>query len=315
MATYEELVLLTQEICKEIENSPSERGLIREKFYKQYGFKEQDGRSYGRSEIAFYDYEEQRGVMNPIDDAEPGSHWWRNVNLQFIYFSELAGAMFAEGIVEASAPNPVKKWLDYLNNPTPTSWYRAHNSSIFTAAEQYRDDATLENNIERFFLNPVLYRLMFAQALLENPDKYLTLLSAIETKVTDEISKHLKGLFKKLADKSVDNIEDGVDDIIDVFADPRGVGVIIMVHIYSFYPTIYPLKRKDLALISGDVSEVNIIPPKTYLERVIETEMVKIMDNKIILPNLKLLYEDVAIWNDVPFVAEWQSNGEPVYSI
>ncbi|KTT59154.1 hypothetical protein NS383_24295, partial [Pseudomonas oryzihabitans] len=87
MNTYEEAVAATRALCEAIRNDPCKRRRVRESFYERFGDADNDGLSYGDSELAFLDWEIRAGVLDP----ETGSPWWRNVNLNFIYLSELAG--------------------------------------------------------------------------------------------------------------------------------------------------------------------------------------------------------------------------------
>jgi hypothetical protein len=49
------------------------------------------------------------------------------------------------------------------------SWYLAHNTTIVTAYLEHRALAEPENRVERFFLNLVLARLLYAHALVAAP--------------------------------------------------------------------------------------------------------------------------------------------------
>lgn len=212
--TYNELVLEVQALCEKIKDDPQARYDVREAFYERYGYVEQDGKNYGRSELAFLEWEIKRGVLNPMDDStQPGSRWWRNVNLNFIFMSELAGAMKNNDVVNPDAPMPTLKWLDYINDPTPETWYIAHNSSILDGFKRYEGCTTLENKVEVVFINITLYRLLFAQAMVE------------------EVT-----IFPQIAEE---------------IADPRGIGVTLLTHLPDFYPPHYPLTPQDLSIIQG----------------------------------------------------------------
>ncbi|HWE33421.1 MAG TPA: hypothetical protein VG410_08055, partial [Solirubrobacteraceae bacterium] len=52
---------------------------------------------------------------------------------------------------------------------TATHWYRAHNASIVAAYLEHRDLAAAECRTERFFLNVVLLRVLYAHALVAAP--------------------------------------------------------------------------------------------------------------------------------------------------
>ncbi|WP_295515095.1 hypothetical protein [uncultured Pseudomonas sp.] len=207
--TYEEAVAVTQALCDAIRDNPQARRAVRESFYEQFGDADNDGLSYGDSELAFLDWEIRAGVLEP----ETGSHWWRNVNLNFIYLSELAGCLAQNQLPGDQATFPTRCWLDFIAEPTPRHWYRAHNASILAGFHLYEDDARLENAIGQEFLNITLYRLMFAQALVE------------DATIFGEIGAWL--------------------------ADPRGFSVTLLVHLADFYPPHYPLTEADRPIIEG----------------------------------------------------------------
>ncbi|MBU0801561.1 MAG: hypothetical protein KKA05_11250 [Alphaproteobacteria bacterium] len=214
MPTYQELQLETEQLCSSIENSPQARLAVRQAFYQQYGFQDKDGLNFGDSEIAFLKWEIRRGVLNPLTDSpQPGSAWWRNVNLRFIYFSELAGKMYANHVTYDKAPMALQHWLAYLQKPTSESWYRAHNTSILAGFDEYKSDAISENEIEQLFLNITLYRLMFAQALVEDATIF--------------------------------------GDIGRIIANPKDFSVKLITSLPDFYPTHYPLTEQDKPIIEG----------------------------------------------------------------
>ena len=214
MASYEQLVADTQALCRSIEDFPEKRLALRQAFYQQYGFGTRKALNYGDSEIAFLKWEIKRGVLNPMDDPDqPGSKWWRDVNLNFIFYSELAGKMWTANVTNPNAPAPVQKWLTYIANPRSTTWYRAHNSSILAGFQLYPDDAGLENNIEQEFLNIILYRLLFAQALVEDATIF--------------------------------------GDIGKLVANPELFAVKLITSLVDFYPDHYPLTPADKPIIEG----------------------------------------------------------------
>ncbi len=60
-------------------------------------------------------------------------------------------------------------WMAFISDPTARTWYRAHNSSIVAAYLEHRDLAERESTPERFFLNVVLLRVLYAHALVAAP--------------------------------------------------------------------------------------------------------------------------------------------------
>ena len=161
----------------------------------------------GGSEIAFFEWEIRRGVLNPLTAEQPGSAWWRAVNEQFLINSQTAMLIFEANASLSDVPNAIKYWLDYLKKPTPVAWYRAHNASITEAYFQFTDLAKKESKYEQLFLNEVLSRVLYAQAMVED-DTFLHKLGKIS-------------------------------------ADPRLPAVQLLVSRPAFYPQHYPLNEQD----------------------------------------------------------------------
>src|SRR4051812_18235720 len=124
---------LQKDVWKYVEtlrDSPAARLKSRDAFYKKYGHEDRsDKYGYGDAEIAFLGWEE-RCVLRPPDAHPPGSAWWSSVNLWFIYLSELGAKAYDVGFPKSKLPHPAKFWIDFIEEPNPTNWYRAHNSSI-----------------------------------------------------------------------------------------------------------------------------------------------------------------------------------------
>jgi hypothetical protein len=57
----------------------------------------------------------------------------------------------------------------FIADPCRGTWYRAHNASIVSAYLALRDLAEQENAAERFFLNVILLRVLYAHALVSAP--------------------------------------------------------------------------------------------------------------------------------------------------
>jgi hypothetical protein len=60
-------------------------------------------------------------------------------------------------------------WESFAADPTAGSWYRAHNASVVAGYLDHRDLAEAENTAERFIVNVVLCRVLFAHALVAAP--------------------------------------------------------------------------------------------------------------------------------------------------
>jgi len=59
--------------------------------------------------------------------------------------------------------------LEFIEAPTARTWYRAHNLTIASAYVANEDLARVEGRVERFFINLVLIRVLYAHALVANP--------------------------------------------------------------------------------------------------------------------------------------------------
>lgn len=59
--------------------------------------------------------------------------------------------------------------MRFARAPSARAWYLAHNVSIVSAYLDHRDLAEQENRTERFFINLVLMRLLYAHALVAAP--------------------------------------------------------------------------------------------------------------------------------------------------
>ena len=291
METYKQLELAVATLCKSIENEPEQRLEVRQAFYKKHGTSTLlDPYNFGDSEIAFLKWEIKRGVFNSLDDKkQAGSPWWRNVNLRFIYFAELAGRVFDEKLTQPDFPIPVQAWLNYLTDQTAENWYKAHNTTILEAFNHFLDDARNENEIEQSFLNIILYRLLFAQAMVED--------------VT---------IFGELG---------------SLLADPKGFSVKLITSLPDFYPTHYPLTQEDLATIEGDdltAKEVFFEIIKDWKEKPNVLELikdvfqledfgVKVLDDWLIKPHIKKMYSAAASYDQATFLPSYLENKEPCY--
>jgi hypothetical protein len=69
--------------------------------------------------------------------------------------------------------------MSFVSNPTARTWYRAHNASIVSAYCQHRELADRESRPERFFLNVLLLRVLYAHALVAAPRLALGRLAAL----------------------------------------------------------------------------------------------------------------------------------------
>jgi len=123
---------------------------------------------FRRAALSFMHWQIGRGVLAPLDATPPGSPWWRKVNERLLRDGCEAVARAAGLRGERSAPT-IDQWMAFIASPTGRNWYRAHNASIVAAYLEHHDLALAESAPERFFLNVVLLRVLYAHALVGAP--------------------------------------------------------------------------------------------------------------------------------------------------
>jgi len=119
--------------------------------------------------LSFMRWQAQRGVLNPIDTAKPGSVWWRAMNERLLRDGcEAVGLL--RGLAGEPSSHAVRLWLEFSASPTGRNWYRAHNASVVGGYLEHRDLAEAERAPERFFMNVSLVRVLYAHVLVGAPD-------------------------------------------------------------------------------------------------------------------------------------------------
>jgi mpaB/rubber oxygenase-like protein len=156
-------------------------------------------------------WEIERGVLNPPGDTRrPGSPWWRKVN-EMVLRDAVEGGMLHDAGIANGGDTAAARWQQYLADPSPLSWYFAHNSSVVTGYLKAATLATRELPAEQFLMNLVLARVLFAHALAEQAPFAV-----------------------------------GDHPILAAFlSDPRLPAVGIAMNIPDFYPRSYPLDAAD----------------------------------------------------------------------
>lgn len=211
MNKLDKLTQKAEIIVAQVVNNPENRYNLRYEFYEKYGHSVIKGsEGLGNSELAFIKWEIKRGVLNPLSATPSGSEWWRAVNSYFLYVGTLAQLIHESGEDFKDLPTPVTFWLAYINEPNECTWYRAHNSSIIEGYAEANKLALKENVYEQYFMNIVLYRLLYAQSMVEG------------------VSFGILG---------------------KIFANPRGYAVSIITDIEAFYPGHYPLTKEDIKYV------------------------------------------------------------------
>lgn len=165
-ATFEEIEQEAQRRVKAVEDDPEGRYKLRVHFYNTYG-RGQRTAGFGNSELNFMRWEINRGVLAALNGRKgSGSAWWRAVNGHFCYRAELGVLATEAGLDPASLPPPVRHWVEYIRRPSSAGWYRAHNSSIAEGYIKFIDLARQESPYEQFFMNKVLYRVLYAASMV-----------------------------------------------------------------------------------------------------------------------------------------------------
>jgi len=123
---------------------------------------------YRRAALGFMGWQLGRGLLNPPDGDSPGSPWWRAVNERLLRDTAEARAH------TLGLSGPTSSWsatccVEFAEHPSARTWYRAHNASIVSAYLDHRELAESETHPERFFLNLILVRVLFAHALVAAP--------------------------------------------------------------------------------------------------------------------------------------------------
>ena len=196
-----------------VAQNPQGRLQLRLDFYQRYGAASlAPPAGLGNSEIAFLQWEIDRGVLGgKLGTAL--SPWWQAVNLDLCYAVELARLAWEKGAEALAWPRSVRAWLDFLAQPTAERWYVAHNTSIIQGYLDHVAEAQAEDAHEQAFINMVLYRVLYAQALVSDVTMW--------------------GECGELA------------------ANPKLPAVALITHFPEFYPKDYPLTDADWANLKG----------------------------------------------------------------
>jgi len=187
--------------------------------------------AYGRAELSFLRWEIGRGVLDP----ESGSPWWRAVNDRLLRDKTEATLHYNSRDPLAETSNrSTHLWLEFLADPTPTRWYRAHNSSVVNAYLEHERLAAAELPGERLLINVALMRVIYAHALVENPRLALGKLAWLGPRI----------------------------------ADPRGGTVGLFLDLRTAFPQRYPLLGVDIdTLINEEAGLPRVLDTAAILPR------------------------------------------------
>jgi hypothetical protein len=183
---------------------------------------------YGQSHLDFLEWEVGRGVLNPIDSDVPGSEWWRAVNAQLMRDMEEARLIHVAGLDEYGGTNPaVNTWLNYLNDPSPQTWYAAHDASIVLGYAENVNLAYEESLSEQILMTTVLNRLLLAETM---------------------VTASANDLLYLLGDNT-GSVGDNLENLFVTLANPTGNAVDLITGIETIYPSNYPLTPQDIQAV------------------------------------------------------------------
>jgi hypothetical protein len=139
---------------------------------------------FRRAASAFIEWQLRRGLLNAESDPVAGSPWWRALNESLLRDTSEARALAIgrDGVPRTAG---VAATLDFIREPTARAWYRAHNVTIASAYLANEDLARREGSVERFFINLVLVRVLYAHALVAVPRLALGWLAPVGRLVGD----------------------------------------------------------------------------------------------------------------------------------
>lgn len=176
---------------------------------------------YRRAASAFMGWQLRRGLLNPDSDPRPGSPWWRALNEGLLRDTAEARALAFGYKGKPSGPGAAAH-LDFIMWPTARNWYRAHNVSIVGGYLANEDLAVGESRVERFFINVVLLRVLYAHALVSAPRLALGWLAPLGRVVGDP-RVGMTGIFLSLSRVLPDRYPLG-DDVDTYIAMEHGFG-------------------------------------------------------------------------------------------
>lgn len=201
---------------------------------------------YRRAALAFMGWQLRRGVLDPVDGEVPGSPWWRAVNERLLReTAESRAHVLGRGGPVSSAS--VELAVAFARRPTPRAWYRAHNATVVTAYLDHRDLAEAESHVERFFINLVLLRVLYAHALVAAPRLALGWLSPVSRLLGDP-RVGMTGIFLSLSRVLPDRypLRGKLQRYID---DEQGVGRLLDLGvILPRLPALYAWSATELAI-------------------------------------------------------------------
>lgn len=176
---------------------------------------------YRRAALAFMGWQMQRGLLNSFDGERPGSPWWRAMNERLLRDTCEARLRLLGHPGPSTSPS-VEPSIRFARRPSSPSWYLAHNVTIVTAYLEHHELAEQENRIERFFINLVLIRLLYAHSLVAAPRLALSWLAPVARWLGDP-RRAMTGLFLSVS-RVLPNVYPLGGDLDDYISNEHTVG-------------------------------------------------------------------------------------------
>jgi hypothetical protein len=205
---------------------------------------------FRRAALSFMRWQARRGVLNPLDASPPGSVWWRAVNERLLRDGCETVALLG-GLGGEPSSRAVRFWLEFGARPTGRNWYRAHNASIVAAYLEHRDLAEAEGAPERFFMNVVLVRVLYAHALSAAPRLALGPFAALG-RVLGDPRLGMAGAFLSLSRVLPDRYP-LADDVQRYIADEQRLGRMLD------YAVIVPRLQSLYEWSAGELDEPRVL--------------------------------------------------------
>ena len=201
---------------------------------------------YRQAASAFMGWQLRRGLLNPGDGGAPGSPWWRAVNERLLRDGWEARALTFGHPGTPSSP-AVAAGVEFIRRPSAQRWYRAHNISVVSAYLEHQHLASVESRVERFFINLVLMRVLYAHALVAAPRLALGWLAFAGRPLGDP-RLGMTGIFLSLSRVLPDRYPLG-DDLAPYLKAEHGVGHLLDVGVIQpRVELLYDWSARDLAI-------------------------------------------------------------------
>lgn len=199
---------------------------------------------YRRAARAFMGWQLRRGLLRPPEAERPGSGWWRAMNARIMRDGWESRALATGHPGPPSSPS-VAHAATFVASPSARTWYRAHNASVVAAYLENVALAEREDRTERFFMNVVLLRVLFAHALVAAPRLALSWLAPLAPRLGDP-RLGMTGIFLSLSRVLPDRYPLG-DDAESHLRSEGGIGHMLDVGvILPRLPALYEWSAREL---------------------------------------------------------------------